>query len=313
MDLLRTKRIILLFTIFYTFISLISLVNTQLTQNDISVIQKNLLENQDEQTGLFNKSLPLSLKSLKILKNLNTKIKNEQKICRELSYETNNEINLSILELNNLLNCKHTFTNLDNYKQENFEKMNFNSLYESLLVNISAKMEVNWENVFELLINFQDEYLFFRNDKENKEDPSNLARTAKALKIFIHMANLPKNSPEFKGRVEGRIEAIWENLIKEFQILRKDVGYFFDNASNSLELNSEISDILSSMRNIVKIEDYNLLEMRMLNHYLIFNHHERNVENLSYYFNILKVRFKKVLFYLLFFVNFKLIYFILNF
>lgn len=206
-------------------ISIICLTKTQLTKNEISSIEKNLLEQQDETTGLFNKSFSSSLKTLKILKILQTKTKNTQKICRELSYETANEINLDILQLNNLLDCKHKFTNFEAYRPENFEKMNFRNFYEAVMINIEIKSELNWENVFENLINFQDEYLFFRNNKDDKDDPSNLTYTVKAFKILVHMANLPKITPSFKGKVQGRIDAIWESLMKEFQVLR-DVNLF---------------------------------------------------------------------------------------
>jgi len=217
------KRILLLLTMLY---SIISLVQTQLSSNEIALIQKDLLENQDETTGLFNKSFSSSLKSLKVLRTLNTQIKNTSKICRDLSYETENEIKLDLLELNSLLDCKISFKNLDAVKEENFEKMNFSTLYEALLVNIRTKADIKWENVFELLINFQDEHLFIRNNKEDKEEPSNLTLTVKALKIFIHIANLPKNTPEFKGKCLGRIDAIWENFIKEFQVIRQVKIYF---------------------------------------------------------------------------------------
>jgi hypothetical protein len=214
------KRIEIILLITFLF-SIISLIQTQLTSNEISVIQKNLLENQDETTGLFNKSFNSSLKTLKILRTLNTQIKNTSKICRDLSYESGNEIKLEYLELNTLLDCKISFTNLEGVKQENFEKKNFLNFYEALLININLKENINWENVFELLNNFDDDF-FTRNNKDEREQNASLTFTAKSLKMLSYIANLPNNTPEFREKVIKKIQETWENLFKAFEIL-KDV------------------------------------------------------------------------------------------
>lgn len=214
------KRIKIIFAITFLF-SILSLIQTQLTSNEISSLQKNLLENQDETTGLFNKSFNSSLKSLKILRTLNTQVKNTSKICRDLSYENGNEIKLEYLELNTLLDCKINFTNLEGFKQENFEKMNFVNLYEALLINISLKENVNWEIVFELLNDYIDVYYFTRNNKDENDQSSSLTLTAKALKMLVYIANLTKNTPEFRGKVLKHVQDTWDNLAKEFQVLKE--------------------------------------------------------------------------------------------
>jgi hypothetical protein len=61
-----------------------------------------------------------------------------------------------------------------------------------------------------------------------------------------------------------------------------------------LELNSEISDLLPQLRNLIKIDNYDLISFRILNYYLIFKYQERTIDNLNYYFNILNVKKKLI-------------------
>ncbi len=226
------KREILLLITFL--LSIISLIQTQLTTNEISVIQKNLLESQDETTGIFNKSFSSSLKALKILRTLNTQIKNTSKICRDLSYESGNEIKLEYLELNNLLDCKISFTNLESVKEENFEKMNFLNLYEALLININLQLNLNWENVYKLLNDFMNEFNITKDNKEKEKEElrASLTLSVKSLKIITYIANLPKNTPEFKKNVIEKIKIIWEILFNEFELLKEVIFikfYFYFN------------------------------------------------------------------------------------
>ena len=61
-----------------------------------------------------------------------------------------------------------------------------------------------------------------------------------------------------------------------------------------MELNSEISDLLPQLRNLIKIDNYDLISFRILNYYLIFKYQERTIDNLNYYFNILNVKKKLI-------------------
>ena len=75
-------------------------------------------------------------------------------------------------------------------------------------------------------MDFTDEYLFFKNKRDNKEEANSLILTTNALKILIHISNLTKNTSQFKGKFLGNIDASRENLINEFQVLRK-VNIFY--------------------------------------------------------------------------------------
>lgn len=205
---------------FYTFISFAF---AQLSQSDLNFIHKTVLTEQDETTGLFGKSYITTFKSIQILKLLGENIPNQSKICRDLGYELSNPIRLEYVEVNNLLNCKNEFTNLENLKEENFQNLNLASLYERILILNKLNMKINWKNIQELLLAFQDGDALYANVKNGY---SSLSSTVQALHLLANMYKDLSVEEDLKEDIKTSISTSFTNMLKEFQLL-KDVNILF--------------------------------------------------------------------------------------
>jgi hypothetical protein len=211
----RIKSKAFIFAILY---SVLSAVLSQLSQSDLNYIQKTLLADQDETTGIFGKSYLTTFKSVKILEILKVKIPNQSKICRDLGYETKNPAKLEYIELNNMLDCKHDFTNLDELRQENLNNLNLASLYEKLLILQKLKKPIDWISVNESLSAFRDGDNLFSNVRSGN---ANLVNTVQALHLYANMAEKDELPSEFRLRVQEQISATFANMLKEFKLLRQ--------------------------------------------------------------------------------------------
>ncbi len=218
-SLLKVRKIsnktILLFTFLY---SLFSLVFSQLSRNDINYIQKTILSDQDETTGVFGKSYLTTYKSIKILEILKINIPNQSKICRDLGYETKNPVKLEYVELNDLLDCKNEFTNLEELKIENLHNLNLSSLYEKLIVLNKLKLTIDWKDIFDNILLFKDEDELFSNQKNGK---TNLSNTVQALHLLIIIYKDNNLSEELKDTIKNQTSNTFINMYKEFQLLRE--------------------------------------------------------------------------------------------
>ncbi len=204
--------------IFAILYSVLSAVLSQLSQSDLNYIQKTLLADQDETTGIFGKSYLTTFKSVKILEILKVKIPNQSKICRDLGYETKNPAKLEYIELNNMLDCKHDFTNLDELRQENLNNLNLASLYEKLLILQKLEKPIDWISVNESLSAFRDGDNLFSNVRSGH---ANLVNTVQALHLYANMAEKDELPSEFRLSVQEKISATFANMLKEFKLLRQ--------------------------------------------------------------------------------------------
>lgn len=210
---LKSKAFML--TILY---SIISAVFTQLSQSDLNYIHKTILSDQDETTGIFAKSYLTTFKSVKILEILKFQIPNQSKICRDLGYETKNPVKLEYIELNNLLDCKHDFNNLEELKPENLVELNLASLYEKLLILNKLKKPIDWKSVSENLTAFKDGNDLFSNVKGGY---SNLANTVQALHLYTIMYKEAALPEELRESAKAQLSATFTNMLNEFQLLRE--------------------------------------------------------------------------------------------
>lgn len=204
--------------IFAIVYSVMSIVMSQLSQSDLNYIQKTILADQDESTGLINKSYLATFKSVKISEILKFQIPNQSKICRDLGYETKNPVKLEYIELNNLLDCKHDFTNLDELKSENLINLNLASLYEKLLITHKLKKPIDWKIIHENLIAFKDADDLFSNVKGGY---SNLANTVQALHLLTIIHKEANLSQDLRENAKTQISVSFATMLKEFQLLRE--------------------------------------------------------------------------------------------
>jgi len=198
--------------------SVISLVSPQLFQSDLNYIQKTIVSDQDESTGIFGKSYLRTFKSVKILEILKFQIPNQSRICRDLGYETKNPVKLEYIELNNMLDCKHDFTNLEELKSDNLVNLNLSSLYEKLLITHKLKNPVDWKSVNENLTAFKNSDDLFSNGKGGH---SNLANTVQALHLLTIMYKEKSAAQELNESAKAQISATFAKMLKEFQLLRE--------------------------------------------------------------------------------------------
>lgn len=218
-NLLKSKAFML--AILY---SIISAVFSQLSKSDSNYIQKTILADQDETTGVFGKTYLTTYKSVKILEILKFQIPNQSKICRDLGYETKNPVKLEYIELNNLLDCKHDFTNLEELKQENLIELNLASLYEKLLILHKLERPIDWKNVSDNLLAFKDGDDLFSNVRRGY---SNLANTVQALHLYTIMYKDTALPQEFRESAKAQISSTFTSMLKEFQLLREVILVLF--------------------------------------------------------------------------------------
>lgn len=202
--------------------SVISAVFSQLSQSDLNYIQKTLLADQDETTGLFGKSYLSTFKSVKILEILKFQIPNQSKICRDLGYETKNPAKLEYIDLNSLLDCKHDFSIIDELRTENLNNFNLASLYEKLLILHKLRKPIDWKSFSESLNAFKDGDDLFSNVRSGY---ANLANTVQALHLYTIMHKEAALPQEIRESAKAQISATFANMLKEFQLLR-EVGFF---------------------------------------------------------------------------------------
>ena len=214
------NKFVIMIALLYSFLSTIL---SQLSQSDLTYVTKMILSDQDETTGVFSKSYLTTYKSVQLLKLLGEQIPHQSKICRDLGYELNNPVKLELVELNNLLNCKQEFTNLQNLKEDNFSTLNLSSIFEKVLVMNKLKLEINWRNIYDLLLTFQDANLFYSNVKNGN---TNLSSTVQVLHLYTIMHKESSSDVEFSKNVTEQISSTFANILKEFQNLR-EVKYIF--------------------------------------------------------------------------------------
>ncbi len=155
------------------------------------------------------------MNSFQILK---INIPNQSKICRDLGYETKNPVKLEYVELNDLLDCKNEFTNLEELKIENLHNLNLSSLYEKLIVLNKLKLTIDWKDIFDNILLFKDEDELFSNQKNGK---TNLSNTVQALHLLIIIYKDNNLSEELKDTIKNQTSNTFINMYKEFQLLRE--------------------------------------------------------------------------------------------
>ena len=195
-----------------TFVLTIFLVNSQLSSNDLNYIRKSILGSQKD-NGLFFESFEDTYRSVYVLKVLNEKIPENNKICKEVHFQSIKEVTNVLVQLNELLKCKIDFE--IEMKQGEFENLNdINSIHEKILILKNAK-NMDWKDMHSKIRPFLKNTGLF--SEVNKSAKGVLDATVKGLEILqIIYDNV---SGDIKEELKSSIASVIKGLNGEFQPL----------------------------------------------------------------------------------------------
>lgn len=217
----------LLKNIFLFLFAYIHFINSQLSDSDRSQMVKIINEDQNEKSGMYREDLETTFRAVFALRQLDETVGSSAKICRELSYELNTKASLSMLQLNELLNCKLEI-NPESFLK-NFEKNSNNQNLGNVLERVEIESRLNLLNENSLSSYFNLAKSFVSNDNVFLSKPNsneNDAETSLLLNSYgirlLGLISTNTETPELLNNISTLLRAILNNLNKTFYDL-KDV------------------------------------------------------------------------------------------
>lgn len=217
----------LLKNIFLFLFAYIYFINSQLSDSDRSQMVKIINEDQNEKSGMYREDLETTFRAVFALRQLDETVGSSANICRELSYELNTKASLSMLQLNELLNCKLEI-NPETFLK-NFEKNSNNQNLGSVLERVEIESRLNLLNENSLSSYFNLAKSFVSNDNVFLSKPNsneNDAETSLLLNSYgirlLGLISTNTETPELLNNISTLLRAILNNLNKSFYDL-KDV------------------------------------------------------------------------------------------
>jgi hypothetical protein len=267
------RRIISLIS--FLLISL-SLIEAQLTSTDVQYIKQSLLKNQED-NGLFGKSLENTYKAIFSLKSLGENVEHVAKICREISFEAINRVNLEIIEIDQLLGCKLTLPASQEVSSESIKNQSLETIYNSVRTAEILRSKVDWAGLFQTVINYLTEDNLFSSTFEQKE--MSLISTVKGLHLLTSIRhNFGNNTSE----VDETLLNVVQSVYKQFNLIRDDIGLFSQEGVESIKLNSEFASALSPLAGLVQIDNFESLLAKILNYLVTFKYDYSGIESIYY-------------------------------
>ena len=219
--------------IFY-FIILFFLANSQLTIQEKDLLEKFILHGQSKSTGLFFEKInpyKHTKEAISVLKILGLDVKYKKEICKHI--QNIKEIDVNIISIDKLLNCKSEFKN---YKPD-FTKSKLSEIY-----NEGKAMELlnidEWKDLFKKIKNFlvQENGKFsLLKLKENKK------RTIFATALGAELLSLIANkSPDLKHEILPLLQKSVDSLMKAFSELSDDMIVFLERGEGNYRLNYHV-------------------------------------------------------------------------
>lgn len=266
-------------------------INAQLNSSDINYIKRNLLALQDETTGLFEKSVVSTYKSVFTLITLNETINNLPKICREISFEAMNAITVEIVQLNTLLDCKLTITPpLNTFDDNSISSGSLEEVYNRVTLAHLLNATVNWGLLFDNVKAFinSDSRLFTNLNGKSELSKSSLLSTAHGLRLLTLIYENFQGKPDDKQAVKEQIKVISDNLIKEFQNVKEETGFFSEHDVSTVRLNSAILSVLPYVNAASPIDKFEEIMSRIVNYLTEYKYANTSVNNIYYLIRGLK-------------------------
>ena len=270
--------------IFY-FLFLFFLVNSQLTIQDKESIEKYIFHGQSKNTGLFFESInpyKHTKEAISVLQILDLEVKHKKDICKNI--QNVKEIDVNIISIDKLLNCK---SNFKNYKPD-FTKSKLIDLYNE--GKIMDLLNINqWKDLYKKLKNFlvQENGKFsLLKIKENKK------KSIIATAIGAEMLSLIINkSPDLKSEVLPLLEKSVDSLMKSYSELSEDMIVFLEKSVGNYRLNYHvIKAIKDAKKTGVEIELLNNNLYKLLNYFNTFKYEMiSGIDNTYYLLKIYKL------------------------
>ncbi len=263
-------------------LSYLSLICTQLTNNELSYIKNYIFSNQNQQTGLFfeEKKNPLkhTRQSIESLLILEEQIPNKDIICKTIS--NNKEVNYDIIKINSDLKCKNDFSSKFNpNKTTNSIEELYYDFKSAELLNDKSLKEL-YKSSKEFLSN--NKFSKFKNEKRKK------SIFATSLGIEIFSIAYEKLSEE-KNDIKENLKEIINSLQSAQTELTNNIVLFSERDISIYKLNNHALKAIKGSKKISSIKNFNDYLFKTLNYFKIFKYEFVNcIESLYYLLDIYK-------------------------
>ena len=263
-------------------LSYLSLICTQLTNNELSYIKNYIFSNQNQQTGLFfeGKKNPLkhTRQSIESLLILEEQIPNKENICKTIS--NIKEVNYDIIKINSDLKCKNDFSSKFNpNKTTNSIEELYYDFKSAELLNDKSLKEL-YKSSKEFLSN--NKFSKFKNEKRKK------SIFATSLGIEIFSIAYEKFSEE-KNDIQENLKEIINSLQSAQTDLSDNIVLFSERNISIYKLNDHVLKAIKVSKKISSIKNFNDYLFKTLNYFKTFKYEFVNcIESLYYLLDIYK-------------------------
>ncbi len=263
-------------------LSYLSLICTQLTNNELSYIKNYIFSNQNQQTGLFfeEKKNPLkhTRQSIESLLILEEQIPNKENICKTIS--NIKEVNYDIIKINSDLKCKNDFSSKFNpNKTTNSIEELYYDFKSAELLNDKSLKEL-YKSSKEFLSN--NKFSKFKNEKRKK------SIFATSLGIEIFSIAYEKFSEE-KNDIQENLKEIINSLQSAQTDLSDNIVLFSERNISIYKLNNHVLKAIKVSKKISSIKNFNDYLFKTLNYFKTFKYEFVNcIESLYYLLDIYK-------------------------
>ena len=263
-------------------LSYLSLICTQLTNNELSYIKNYIFSNQNQQTGLFfeGKKNPLkhTRQSIESLLILEEQIPNKENICKTIS--NIKEVNYDIIKINSDLKCKNDFSSKFNpNKTTNSIEELYYDFKSAELLNDKSLKEL-YKSSKEFLSN--NKFSKFKNEKRKK------SIFATSLGIEIFSIAYEKFSEE-KNDIQENLKEIINSLQSAQTDLSDNIVLFSERNISIYKLNNHVLKAIKVSKKISSIKNFNDYLFKTLNYFKTFKYEFVNcIESLYYLLDIYK-------------------------
>ena len=268
------------------FLSLLLLMfNSQISIHDKETIERYILQGQSKNTGLFfENSHPFkhTKEAIASLKILGLDIKHKKEICLKLSEIK--DIDVNIISIDNLLECKIKFKNYkpDLSKAKLVELYNEGKILDMLNIN-------KWDELYKKLKNFLiQENGKFSLLKNNEKKKKSLIATAIGVELLILIAN---KNPSLKNELFPFLQKSIYSIMKMTTEISENMIVFIEKNIGIYKLNFHVIKAIKEAKKFgIEIELLNNKLYKLLNYFNTFKYKMiSDIDNTYYLLNIYKL------------------------
>ena len=258
---------------------------SQLTLQDKNLIENYIYQSQSKNTGLFfeeQEPYKHTKEAISVLKILGLPVKHDKEICKNLS--ESGKIDRNIIAIDKLLKCKIDFKS---YKPD-FSKQKIVDLYHEAQIMNMLNLE-GWEKLFTRTKNFMvsenGKFSLFKISEGKKR--SHIG-TAIGIELLVLIAEKDKN---LKSEVLPLLQKSVDSLIKSNAVLNDDMIVYLEKGIGNYRLNYHVIKAIKSAKKVgSEIPFLNNNLYLLLNYFNTFKYEMiSDIDNTYYLLNIYKL------------------------